>query len=70
MTQPVERVQVGCPRCDTVYEDWTRGSINLDLDDFDEAYMREATTGTCPMCGHVVELNTLVVAGGVWMAPG
>ncbi len=40
--------------------------MNLDLDDFDEEYLREASTATCPSCGHVVELDTLIVEGDVW----
>lgn len=62
MTSPVEQVRVECPGCGTVFEDWYRGSINLDLgEDFDEEYLREATTATCPACGHVVDLETLVL---------
>jgi hypothetical protein len=69
---PVERIEVTCPRCATVYEDWRRGSVNLDIEGWDpddpevQAYLRECETATCPVYGHVVELGTLVVSGGVW----
>jgi hypothetical protein len=66
MTSPVEEIRVECPRCATTFDDWTRGAINLDLDDFDDDYVRRASTATCPSCGHVVELDALVVKDGVW----
>jgi ribosomal protein S27AE len=62
----VEEIRVECPRCATVFDDWTRGSINLDLDDFDDDYLRRASTATCPSCGHVVKRATLVVTGNIW----
>ena len=43
-------ITVKCPNCGTRYEDWHRASMNLDLDDFDEEYLREASTATCPSC--------------------
>ena len=71
MTSPVEQIVVKCPNCGTRYEDWYRGSVNLNLDDdFDEEYLRQASTATCPTCGHVVELHTLVVSGDVWTMRG
>jgi ribosomal protein S27AE len=66
MTGPVEEIRVECPRCGTVFDDWKRGSINLNLEDVDDDYTRQASTATCPECGHVVELGTLVVRGDVW----
>jgi len=37
------------------------------LDNFDDDYVREATTGKCPDCGTVVDLGSLVVGqDGVW----
>jgi hypothetical protein len=66
MTSPVTKIEVECPRCASVYEDWYRASINLGLDDFDDEYLRKAATATCPTCGHVIELETLVVEHGVW----
>ena len=41
-------IQVECPERGTQYEDWYRGSINLALDDFDDEYLEQATTATCP----------------------
>lgn len=66
MTSPPTKIEVECPRCATVYDDWYRASINLDLDDFDDEYRRDAATATCPNCGHVIEMETLVVEHGVW----
>jgi hypothetical protein len=72
MTSPVETITVECPACGVTYEDWTRGSVNLDLEAWDPAdpevaaYLRECQTATCPSCGHVVELETLTAKGGVW----
>jgi endogenous inhibitor of DNA gyrase (YacG/DUF329 family) len=69
MTSPVEEIRVECPTCGTTFDDWTRGSINLDLDDFDDDYVRRASTATCPSCGQVVDLGALVVKDGVWRFP-
>ncbi len=69
MTSPPERITVACPECGIEYEDWMR-SVNLDLDDFGEDYLRECSTATCPRCAHVVELDTLVVKGDVWTMRG
>ncbi len=44
--------------------------MNFGLDDFDEEYPREASTATCPSCGHVVELDALIVTGDVWTMRG
>jgi hypothetical protein len=66
VTSSVDQIRVECPRCRRAYEDWTRRSLNLNLDDFDEAYLRECSTATCPACGFVVELDLLVVEGNVW----
>ena len=70
MTSPVKKIEVESPRCAIVYEDWYRASINLDLDDFDAEYVREAATATCPQCGHVIALETLVVEHGLWRWSG
>jgi hypothetical protein len=69
MTSPPEQITVECPRCAEEYEDWYRPSINLNLESFDEEYLREASTATCPSCHFVVELPTLVVEGDVWRFP-
>jgi hypothetical protein len=69
VTSPVQTIRVVGPSCGREYEDWTRGSVNLDLDDFDDDYVRRASTATCPSCGFVVELDALVVKDGVWRFP-
>jgi hypothetical protein len=66
MTSPVEQIRVECPRCGREYDDWRRGSVNLNLDDFDDDYLRACSTAACPECGFVVGLDTLVVEGNVW----
>jgi len=65
VTSPPRSITVECPKCGARYQDWHRASMNLDLDDFDEEYLREASTATCPSCGQVVELDTLIVEGDV-----
>lgn len=61
MTSPPETIEVTCPACKHIYKDWWRPSINLSLDHFDDEYLREASTATCPKCQTVVDLNTLMV---------
>ena len=51
MTSPPREITVTCPDCGHIYEDWYRPSINLSLDSFDDAYLEEASTTTCPECG-------------------
>ncbi len=61
MTSPVEEIEVTCPDCGHSYHDWYRPSINLSLDDFDDEYLEEATTTTCPECRVKYDLGTLCV---------
>ena len=62
MTSPPEEISVKCPGCGKVYEDWWRASINLSLgEDFDDTYLDEATSSTCPDCGHKVLHGALIV---------
>ena len=61
MTSPIEEITVRCPECDAVYQDWWRPSLNLSLDPFDEAYVKEATTSKCPKCGFIVQHDALIV---------
>ena len=42
MTMPPEAITVQCPKFGKLYKDGYRGSLNLDLDVFDEEYIREA----------------------------
>ncbi len=48
MTSPVEWVRVRCARCGLDYDTWYRGSLNLNLDNFDDDYIREATNRDVP----------------------
>jgi hypothetical protein len=72
VTSPVETITIVCPACGVTYEDWTRGSVNLDVEGWDPAdpevddYLRECQAAECPSCGQVVELDTLTVEAGVW----
>ena len=66
MTSPIEDITVLCPKCWHLYQDWFRGSVNLDLDDFDEEYLDQCSSATCPDCQHKVNLDVLVVKGGVF----
>ena len=50
MTSPPEEITVECPKCGHIYQDWFRGSVNLDLDDFDEEYLDQCSSATCPEC--------------------
>lgn len=66
MTMPIENVIVQCPKCNRQYEDWYRGSVNLDLDDFDQEYIDRCSSAVCPHCNHKVYFNNLVVKHGVF----
>jgi predicted RNA-binding Zn-ribbon protein involved in translation (DUF1610 family) len=61
MTSPPEPITVKCPQCGKVYEDWYRPSVNLMLDDFDEEYLEQCSSATCPACGHKIKISMLVV---------
>jgi hypothetical protein len=39
-----------------------QASVNLDLDDFDDDYLRQCSTATCPRCATVTEFDTLIVS--------
>ena len=72
MTSPPEDIQVACPNCGMVYNDWWRPSINFSLGEtFDDAYLDEATSSTCPDCGHKVRHDVLIVGqDGVFRVDG
>ena len=72
MTSPIEEITVQCPKCGHLYQDWTRASVNLDLDDFDEEYLEQCSTATCPECHYKIDLDVLIVEDGVFKfeAPG
>jgi len=65
---PVEPITVKCPSCGKCYEDWWRPSINLSLGEtFDDDYLDEASSATCPSCGYKVQFDALIVgADGTW----
>jgi hypothetical protein len=69
VTSPPETIAIECPPCGREYEDWWRPSLNLDLENFDDEYLGQASSATCTGCGHRVELGSLVVEGGVWHWP-
>lgn len=62
MTSPPQDINVKCPKCGLIYQDWYRPSINLSLDNFDEAYMDAATSSTCPTCKFKVSHEVLIVS--------
>jgi hypothetical protein len=67
MTMPIETIRVRCPHCQKVYKDWYRDSINLDIDNFDDDYIDQCSSATCPKCGHKVYFDNLVVKNGVFI---
>lgn len=60
MTSPPKEIEVTCPDCGHFYLDWYRPSINFSLDSFDDAYLEEASTTTCPSCGVKYDVGTLL----------
>ncbi len=63
MTSPPEPISVWCPKCNLIYEDWWRPSINSALDSFDDEYIEEASSATCPRCKTNVALPALHISG-------
>lgn len=61
MTSPPQSIHVTCSACGHGFEDWWRPSLNFALEHFDEEYVRQASTATCPECGHVTALGVLTV---------
>jgi len=70
MTMPIETIKVRCPNCQMLYKDWYRGSVNLDLEDFDDDYIDQCSSATCPKCGHKVYFGNLIVKNGVFHFQG
>ena len=63
----IEEITINCQACGSSYQTQFRASMNLGLDDFDDDYIEDVSTGTCPECSHKVSLGCLVVrADGVW----
>ncbi len=70
MSSPIEILHVVCPGCGNRYEAPFRASMNLRIDNFDEAYVKEMSTGVCANCGHKVALGSLIVqTDGSWRFP-
>lgn len=70
MSSPIEKIFIGCPKCGLPYDTYIRRSMNLRLDHFDDDYIEEMSTGTCPYCGYKVDLDTLVVSkDGTFLLP-
>ena len=62
MTSPPEQIMVKCPKCNETYGDWWRPSINMSLgEEFDEEYLDEAGSSTCPHCNYKVYHDVLTV---------
>ena len=71
MTMPPEEITVTCPKCGETYKDWYRPSMNLMLDDFDDDYIEEMSSVTCPSCETKVRMGSLVVGeDGTFWVPG
>ena len=71
MTMPPEEITVTCPKCGETYKDWYRPSMNLMLDDFDDDYIEEMSSVTCPSCETKVRVGSLVVGeDGTFWVPG
>jgi len=67
MASPIEKITVICPGCGLPYQDWWRQSVNFRLDDFDDDYLEQCSSATCPDCGLKVHVGTLTAKGGVFI---
>lgn len=62
MTSPPKEIEVICPKCNTLFNDWYRPSINLTLGKpWTEDQIRRATSITCPSCSDVTRVSSLIV---------
>lgn len=67
MTSPVTEKNVVCPKCEHQYIAFYRASMNQQLDNFSEAYIKKMSTAVCPKCKTPVQFDTLVVRDdGAW----
>lgn len=57
---------VKCSNCGNEYEDWYRGSINLDIDNFDNEYVEKATTTICYKCKNKELLGSVIIKDNDW----
>jgi hypothetical protein len=70
MSSPIELIHVVCPGCGHGYDAQFRASMNLQLDNFDAAYIKKMSSGICTKCGHKVPLGSLIVqSDGTWQFP-
>ncbi len=68
MTSPPRDIHVTCPDCGHRYMDWYRPAINLSLDDFDDDYLKEASSMTwarCSPAGATTEARLSRCEGGL-----
>jgi hypothetical protein len=61
MTSPPREISIICPACGYAYKTWLRASINLSLESFSAEYIKEVTSGRCPKCSEIAELDVLIV---------
>ena len=61
MTSPPEDILIKCPKCGFVFMDFIRGSINLNLDNFDDEYMDKCMFATCPKCDTRINKGVFIV---------
>ena len=61
MTSPPKNVSVECPDCKIWFDSWYRPSMNFSLEQFDDDYVEQASTATCPACGCKAYLGVLIV---------
>jgi DNA-directed RNA polymerase subunit RPC12/RpoP len=66
MTSPIKEIGIICPKCRHQFEDWQRLSVNLDLDDFDDAYLDECSSAVCPNCSFKIYFDSLTVKDGIF----
>ncbi|MEI8194813.1 MAG: PD-(D/E)XK nuclease family protein [Phycisphaerae bacterium] len=67
MSSPCRDITVLCPSCGKPFESWFRDSLNLQMDHFDDEYIRSVNVKTCPHCKAEVHLSSLIVGeDGVW----
>jgi hypothetical protein len=59
MSSPCEWIIVWCP-CGALYRDCWRASMNLSMDNFDDDYIQQMSSTTCPNCGLSSDLGTLL----------
>jgi hypothetical protein len=59
MSSPPELILVWCP-CGALYRDSWRPSMNLSLEDFEPDYIERVSSTTCPGCGLLTRMGTLL----------